>query len=256
MPFDIVAFLETQTATALSPVAAVSDDFYRTSGDDLFVQEYAPNLAGLLQIGVSTPKYAQIRQPSLKVPYGFYKSALSTDIDHRAGFTNMMTRPLPLKAGEKMNAYVQNASAEYSVIVAWLASGAKNPIPPRTFSLNEAFRITGYADSTLVANVWNKITMTWDSDLPEGRYAVLSMKAGTYLAAGAQPIAARIVLLDSLWRQGVITNELTGDKIEDISALSEVTDQEWGENSEFSFKHDQMPKIEFLSLTADTDHIV
>ena len=41
MPFDIVAFLETQTATTLSGVDAVDDRYYNTVLDDLRVKDQA-----------------------------------------------------------------------------------------------------------------------------------------------------------------------------------------------------------------------
>ena len=252
MPFDIVAFVETQTATALCGVDAVADDVYRTSADDLYVKARAPLLAGILQIGVTTPKYCEIRQPSLKVPYRFYKSALSTVVDHRAGLSLFWNRPLPLYPGEKMNAYVQNATAEYSAIVAWLTSGKCSQSD--LDGVNPTHVITGYADSAITVNIWNTVEMTWDQDLPAGRYAVVGMRVGTYLAAST-PVVTRLKLLDTTWRPGVVTTEITADKTLFVNNLTEK-DQLWPLMPEISFNHDQMPNIEMLSLTADEDHVV
>lgn len=252
MPFDIVAWLETQTATALSGVAAVADDVYRYSGDDIYVKKRAPYLGGVLQVGVTTPKYMEFRQPSLKIPYRFFKAGLSTDADHVNAFTDLLQRPLPLYEGEKLNAYVQNASAEYSAIIAWLLSGR---IPLASLAVNPTHSITGYLDSALTANVWNTLSMTWDQSLEKGRYAVVGMKAGSYLAAGATPLVARLKLLDSTFRPGVITSELGGDKTLLQNVKIDPT-QVWPLMQEISFEHDELPSIEFLSLTADTDHVV
>jgi len=252
MPFDIVAFVETQQATALSGVAAVADQIYRVSGDDLYVKARAPYLGALLQLGVTTPKYCEVRQPSLLIPYRFYKAALTTVVDHRAGLSYMFGRPLPLYEGEKMNVYLQNATDEYSAIVAWLVSG-KCPLSIKD-EVDPTHEITGYADSTLTVNIWNDVTITWDQDLPEGRYAVVGMKVGSYLAT-CNPIAARLVLLDNPWRPGVVTTEITADKTNFVNNLTGL-DQEWPLMPEISFKHDQMPNLQILSLTADTDHVV
>lgn len=255
MPFDIVAFLETQTATALSGMATVPDRYYNQVLDDLKVKDQARYLAGLLQIGVTTPKYCEVRQPSLKVPYRFYKAALSTVVDHRAGFTNLLNRPLPLYAKEKLNVYVQNATAEYSVVCLWLSNGkiTQGSID----AVNPTHKITGYADQTLTVNVWNAVPITWDQDLPKGEYAIVGMRVGTYLAAST-PLVARLLLKGKeagAWHPGVISNEITADKTIDVNNLT-GPDQVWPLMPEISFTDDLMPDLEMLSLTADTDHIV
>jgi len=255
VPFDVVAFLETQTATALSGVAAVADRYYDVYLDDIKVKEQAAFLAGLLQIGVTTPKYCEIRQPSLKVPYRFYKSCLTTVVDHRAGFTSLLNRPLPLYSKEKMNVYVQNASAEYSVVVAWLSNGKITHAS--LDAVNPTHKITGYADQTLTVNVWNDVAVTWDQDLPRGTYAIVGMRVGTYVAAST-PAGARLQLKGKEaggWHPGVITNEITADKTIDVNNLT-GPDQVWPLMPEISFTEDLMPDLEMLSLTADTDHIV
>lgn len=249
MPFDLVAWIETQTATALSGVTAVADQQYTVSGDTVLVKKNKAFLGGVLQIGVTTPKICEFRQPSLRIPYRFTKAALTTVVDHRAGFTNMLKRPLPLVAGEKLAAYVQNASNEYSVIVAWLMSGYIDPKP-----VNPTHIITADIDSTLTANVWNSVTPTFDQDLPKGRYEVLGMNIGSYLA-NCQPIVTRLVIPDSPDRVGVITNEITADKTINVNELT-APETVWNAMQGIEFDHDRLPTLEMLSLTADTDHIL
>jgi len=255
MPFDLVAFIETQTATALSGVAAVADRYYDVYLDDIKVKEQARFLAGLLQIGVTTPKYCEVRQPSLKTPYRFFKAALSTVVDHRAGFTNLLNRPLPLYPREKLNVYLQNATAEYSVVCLWLSNGKITQAA--SDALNPTHKITGYADQTLTANIWNDVPITWDQDLPEGEYCVVGMRVGTYVAAST-PLVARLQLKGKAaggWHPGVISNEITADKTLDVNNLT-GPDQVWPLMPEISFTEDLMPDLEMLSLTADEDHIV
>ena len=251
MPFDVVAFLETQTATALSGVDAVEDEQYVTSGDDLFIKKEAPWLGGVLQLGVTTPKYCETRQPSLKIPYRFYKSALTTVVDHRAGLDLFWKRLLPLYAEEKLNVYVQNETAEYSLVGLWLMSGRMNQAA--IDSVSPTHRITGYADQTLTVNIWNDVTVTWDQTLPKGKYAVVGMKAGSYLAAST-PALARLKLLGCTWRPGVVTDEITADKTLFVNHLY-APDEKWPLMNEISFRHNQMPNVQMLSLTADTDHV-
>ena len=256
MPFDIVAFLETQTATALSGVAAVADRYYDVHLDDLKVKAQARYLAGLLQLGVTTPKYCEIRQPSMKVPPRFYKAALTTVIDHRPGFTNLLNRPFPLYAGEKLNVYLQNATAEYSAVVLWLSNGKITQAA--LDAVSPTHNITGYADQALTANIWNAVPITWDQDLPKGTYAIVGMKVASYLAAGPAPIASRLLLKGKeagAWHPGVITSELATDKTNFVNDVIGF-EQKWPLMPEISFTDDLMPDLEMLSLTADTDHIV
>lgn len=254
MPFDLVAFAESQQATALSGVAGVADDIYRVNGDDIYVQDVAPFLAGVLQIGATTPKYCEIRQPSLTIPHRFYKAAIQEQVSKNSydGFTDLMNRPLPLFPGEKMNAYVQNASNEASLIVAALASGKTSQAA--LDAVNPTHSITGYADQALTALTWTKCAMTWDQSLPEGRYAIVGMKVALYKAANPMIGAARIVLLDTTWRVGVPFTIMDGDK---TLVDHDTRSHEQGAfplMPDISFKHDQMPAyIEAISPGANTD---
>jgi len=258
MPFDVVGFYESQQATALSGVAAVADTAYRTSGDDLYVQAKAPFLAAILQLGVSTPKYCEIRQPSLKTPYRTYRSGLIGTIeDVISGFHNLFSSPLPLYPEEKLNVYLQNASNEVSLVALWLSSGMARIADME--AVNPTHLITGYADATLTAGVWNDVTPTWDQDLPKGKYAVVGMEVGTYKASGPAYGVARLNLLpDSIWRPGVLLSALTGDKTimasPDIDQFSVA--KRWPLMPDVSFRHDNMPKLQMLVGDANTDHVV
>lgn len=251
MPFDVVAFLETQQATALSGVDAVEDEQYVTSGDDLHIKSEAAWLGGVLQLGVTTPKYCEVRQPSLKIPYRFYKAALTTVVDHRAGLDLFWKRPLPLYPEEKLNVYLQNATDEYSVVGLWLLSGRTSQ--GGIDNVSPTHRITGYADQTLTANVWNDVAVTWDQDLPKGRYAVVGMKAGTYLAT-CNPGLTRLKLKGCTWRPGVVTSEITADKTLFVNHLT-APEEKWPLMNEISFSNLQLPNVQMISLTADTDHV-
>ena len=258
MPFDIVAWYESQACAALTAVAAVSDpDNYRTSLDDLYVKKRAPFLAASLCVAVTqgTLKYYEFRQPSLKIPYRFYKGAATNDPFIGEAFNNLWASPLPLYPGEKLNAYVQNASDEIDMILAWLTSG------PAKLSDLENVRpthsITGYNDGALTAGSWTNVAITWDQDLPKGKYAVVGMQVGSYLAAAPAYGVARLVLLDSIWRPGVIVRAAEADKL-GVASISPslMYGERWPLMNEISFEYDQMPNLEMLCAAANTDHVV
>lgn len=255
MPFDIVAWYESQECAALTANTAVADDVYQTSGDDIYVKKRAPWLTGFMYLGLTTPKYAELRQPSLKVPYRFYRSYLATSNTYGTAYQHMWPRPLPLYAGEKLNAYCQNAATEVNLIAAWLASGPckRGDIE----NVRPTHNITGYADQALTAGSWTDTTITWDQDLPKGRYAIVGMLGATYKASGPQLAIARLKLLDTTWRPGVPLNMMIGDKIE-LLHLGYSWQQGilWPLMPEISFEHDEMPNLEILSGAANTDHII
>ena len=258
MPFDLVAWYESQAAAALTAVAAVPDPkMYRTSVDDLYVKKRAAWLAGSLCVAVTqgTLKYYEFRQPSLKVPYRFYKGAAANDPFIGEAFNNLWASPLPLYPGEKLNAYVQNASDEIDMIIAWLASG-----PARLSDLENVrptHSITGYADLALTAGSWTDVAITWDQDLPKGKYAVVGMQVGSYLAAAPIYGVARLVLLGCAWRPGVIVRAAEADKL-GVASISPslMYGERWPLMNEISFEHDQMPNLEMLCAAANTDHVV
>jgi len=262
MPFDIVAFHESQTATALSPIASVVDDVYQSgssTSDDLIVKARAPFLGAILAACItgSTFKYAEIRQPSLKVPYRSYTGTdLDCTVPERA-LQNFFANPLPLYAAEKLNALIQNSTAEVSEIFLWLVSGKCTRAMMEAVS--PTHMITGHADQTLTAGVWTKATVSWDQDLPKGRYAVVGMDGGSYVSGGGNyPFTvARLLLLDSTWRVGCIFRELWADKIalESLQGNKYDTLHRFPVMKEISFAHDALPDLELLSGHARTDHV-
>ena len=256
MPFDVVGFYKTQTATTLSSVTPVPDDIYKISGEDLTVQEGASWLVACLQLGISTPKYFEVRQPSLKVPYRFYRSQLCETTYIEPGFTNLAARALPLYAGEKLNVYLQNATAEVSMVALWLASGkcTKAMID----AVNPTHSITGYIDQALTAGTWTRGTITWDQSLEKGTYAIVGMKAGTYKAANPMHAVLRLILPNREWRPGVCCSVMAGDKtLVDKQVNQDQLFTEWSLMPEISFDHDAMPQTaEILSGAANTDHVI
>jgi hypothetical protein len=255
MPFDLVAFYESQQATALAGVAAVADDIYRTNGDDLYVQAVASFLAGVLHSGATTPKYMEIRQPDLKIPHRFNKAVIQEGTSGYCGWTDLKKRPLPLFPAEKLNVYLQNASNEASLVVLALASGATSQA--QLDAVRPTHMITGYADQALSAGVWTKNTLTWDQSLPAGRYAIVGMRAAEYKAANPMIGAARLILLDTTWRVGVPFSIMTGDKTLDIYGSYDVEFDRFPLMPDISFNHDQMPATaEVISAGADTDLFV
>jgi len=257
MPFDIVAWYESQAAAALTAVAACADDVYRVSSDDIYVKPRAPFLAGSLHLAVTqaTIRYHEFRQPSLKVPYRFNVCADANDAVAVEGFNNLLGSPLPLYADEKLNAYVLNATDELDMVIAWLASGRASLADMERVSPTHT--ITGYSTTDPSAGVWTDIPMTWDQDLPIGRYGVIGMIASAYKASGPVYGVARLKLLDTTWRPGVVVRGGEGAYLAVGSILSGfISGERWPLMPEISFRHDQVPNIEVMQGAANEEQCV
>ena len=267
MPFDVVAWYESAAKATLLPIDAVLDDVYKVVGDDIEVKPEAPFLIGSAYLATSTPKYYEFRQPSISVPYRFYRCALTTGVDGRLAFTNLFRRPMTFMPKEMINAYVMNASDEINMVFAWLSSGHclqtdmnHGVAPHPKDGVGGRYHITGYSDTTITAGSWFDVPITWDQDLPAGVYSIIGMRVGGYLAAAAAYGAARLVLRGSgrsCWRPGVLLTELGGDKTL-MSALhcNDYTLDRWPLMPEIAFDHDQMPDIEVCAAAALTDEVI
>jgi len=257
MPFDLVAFYESQDADALTAVAACADEVYKISADDLTVKKKAPFLAGSLHAAISqaTMMYHEFRQPSLKVPYRFYKTVDANDAFMGEGFNNLLGSPLPLYAGEKLNVYVISTTDEVDMVFAWLASG------PAKLSDMENVRpthsITGLSTTDPTAGTWSTLPITWDQSLPRGRYAVIGMQVGVYKASGPVYGGARLIFLETTWRPGVIVRGGEGAYLGMASIHPALLyGERWPLMNEISFDHDEMPDMEVMEGAANEEHSI
>jgi len=252
MPFDVIGFSEAAPGTGTPAIAVgLNDQIYRVSGDDIFIKDRASYLLGVLYAAESTPGYAELRQPSLKVPYNFLKSADINDPDPIVGFSNLLGRPMPLKAGEKLNAHSNNATDEDTLIGLLVGDGIL-----KGEGLSPTHSLRGSADQTVTANSWTGVSMTWVNDLPAGEYAIVGMEYGAYIAAGFMLALARLIQkTESTWRPGVPVTQLAGDKLT-LDAIADHPYTRWPLMRDVTLKHDLMPTFEVLSPAALTDHAV
>ena len=211
MPFDLVGFSEAAPGTGVVAIAAPTDQVYLTTGDDLTVKTRAALLLALFYAAETTPGYAEVRQPSIKVPYNFIRALDLNDADPTGGFNDFRARPLPLTAREKLNVYSSNATDEDTIIGLMLGDGSIGT--PSIESVRPTHSLRGYADQTLTANVWTTVTPTWQNTLEAGTYAIVGMKYGAYISSGFMAGLARLILTESTFRPGVPITQLAGDKI-------------------------------------------
>lgn len=256
MPFDLVGFSEAAPGTGTVAIAgAGGDNLYRVSGDDIIVRPEAQKLLGVFTAAESTGERLYVRQPSLYLDHQFHKIMLLTDIDPTQGYEHYFGRPLTLKGAEKVNVLIKNATDEDVLI--GLLLGSSKITQGMLDAVNPTHSVLGIGDTTLTANSWSSVAITWDQDLPEGKYAVVGMKFGYWITSGNMACLARLVIPgNNDWRPGVPGVLMEADH-EEFQSATYLPFTAWPlMGKEAVVEHDRMPNIECLSPAAITDENV
>lgn len=245
--FTTVAFYESiDPAAAWTQLAGVADPHVRVVGDDIQI----PSLSQIVALagGAENTVEPQMRlvTPSLRekslyklVPLNVAAAAGVEPTSHPR-VIDLREIPLPLVPGEQLNAEVNSnpAAAQVQWMIAWLADGPIVPVKGSIFTV----RCTGA--TTLVAGAWTNVALTFDEDLPRGRYQIMGMHAQS---AGC--IAARLQLVGGGWRPGCLGADGPDDGVQSI-----FRNGQFGVFGEF--EDIEPPTIDYLSLSADTAEVI
>lgn len=252
MAFDIICFGEAAPGANGTLAGNLGDTHYFVSGDDIIIKDKAPYLLGVFAAMESTGEQINITQPSLPLDYNIRKIGLLNLQSPALGWTHLWGRPLPLVGGEKVNIETQNATDEDAIVALMVGNGkiTQNMLD----AVNPTHIISGEADTTATAFTWSALTVTWQQDLPAGRYAVVGMRYGYWkTAAPAMPSIARLSFPETkAWRPGVpgIYQDKDHEEMQTADVLPFTM---WPLMSECSFPHTQMPAVEVFSAEAHTD---
>lgn len=240
MPFTIVAFSESQDSAVLVPIAAVPDTHVRVVGDNIFVPAL-PNLAGYHFMGANFT-LGQVASPSLRVQslIDVQPADLADEPASPPAVHDLFGSPVPLVAGEALSTLMAEDAAGASRVTAliWFSDAAISPVTGKI----QTIRATG--TTTLTAEAWTPVPLTFDQTLPVGSYNVVGAR---FLSAGAR--AGRLIVPGYSWRPGAPGVDGAGDL--DGSRFRYGAAGVW-----CTFTPDNPPQAEFLSLSADTSEIV
>jgi len=239
MPHTLVAFVETQTSTALVNVAGLADPHVRVVGDDIYVPAALPFLAGVEFIG-STTTQAQIASPTLRRLANIDIEPIDTATEPGSPpvLHDYFAAPKALEGGEALNALMANSAAGYTHVLVWFAEGPQAPVT------GEIFTIRATNSTTLTAYAWTNGALTFSQTLPRGTYQIVGMRAQS-----AGLLAARLVIPGFSWRPGCIGCDADADL--DHPTFRRGRIGVWGE-----FSHDSPPTVDFLSVSADTAQVI
>jgi hypothetical protein len=148
---------------------------------------------------------------------------------------DLRASPLALAPGEQLNfeAFANPAAAQIQWGVVWLADA---PIAPAAGAI---FSVRATSATVVVAGAWTNVALTFEEDLPRGRYQLVGM-----FPVSAGMIAARAVFVGYSWRPGVLGSDLINDLQHPMFRMGALG--AFGE-----FEDIEPPTIDVLAVSAD-----
>lgn len=244
MAIHLAGFWEDQdAAAAFVGVAALADDQVQTQGDDLTVPSLSQVI--LLAGGADDAVAPRIRLTSPTLQAGIRPEisplnvATAADVEPGSPQALMDVRNNPIQLGvdEILNVdlFGDSAAAQMQWALAWLADEVPQPITGA-----EIITVRATSATALVAEVWSSVNIVLDENLIPGDYALVGMRP---MSAGC--VAARVVFRgEGGWRPGALGVDAISDIQANVFRAGNLG--VWG-----TFPFNQLPAIEFLSITAD-----
>lgn len=197
--FSLAGFSEMAALTTMTEIAALTDDIFHTSLDDLYIGKFN-RIIGLSLAGHSM-QHGYVISPSLRrfsriYIHPYYSRAVPTAC-YRL-FNDRSRSPAILDVDEAINVLAQVSEVHNdwdNLAGVWLADG---PIAPVTGDIR-----TVYATDTNLAipqGSWAEGELEWTPDLPVGQYAIVGARAWTTHYA-----LARFIFREETNRPGFIT---------------------------------------------------
>lgn len=245
--FTTVAWAQSvDSAGVADPILAVLDQHVRVNGDDIFVPELNQLFAAMAGVEGAVEAFARITSPSLRglgrlqiEPYNS-AAAAATEPGNPPLVFDIAENPLPLTPQEALNFETNSnpVAAQIQWCVAWLSDGPIVPVTGKIFSVI-ATGATALVAPAATATGWTNVPLTFDEDLPRGRYAVVGIRARS---AGA--IAARLVTVGGRWRPGVPGCDAQSDQ--------DYWRFRFGNCGVFAeFEDVDTPSVDMISISAD-----
>lgn len=248
MSTHLVAWSESIDQATLGRITTVQDDVLTPDGTDRFI---VPPEYNFIRWAIATgPNLdrARIVAPSLDT------KASDLDIVPRQDGSNTLTltspqifvplRPIPLDVSESLEVQTSESGAttRQNVVIA-LGTQEVAPMP-----LGEIIVVRATGSTTLTAFAWTAVTLTFETALPRGQYAVVGM-----IGSSASAIAVRMHFTGGGFRPGVpglAGTEVTAEDM-DPAMMNVVMGYMFG-----TFTHRTLPQVDYLAGAADTSETV
>jgi len=245
-----------QQVTAITAGAVLAP-----SGSGFQVSAQLPFLHSLFGVGAHLeniqPQFAS-QQP---LPYlTFAANNKGTAAESPPRFWDLSKNPKALRPTEFFNIFASQTSggAENEAVFVQWSDNVYTPAPALaagpSINGNGQFTIAhGTGTTTLTANAWTQVTITLDTPLPAGFYALVGCRA---MSAGALAFRIRPIV-EPLWRPGGVAVQAAGQ----LDAPNQrYYNPSTGRVSKWgvwvTFFQNTFPYVEFWSTSADTSEDV
>lgn len=252
MPFNIIGACEATPGTGTVNVAFPQDDRYARldANDSIKISADLQYLLGTYYAAASTGARVLLRQPG-EIDKAFLKCCLNEDLDPVQGYEPLFKTPISLKVGSKLEALSVNATDEATLVGLLVGTGIINPQPQTVDEI-----IDGYSDTAVTALTWTQCPVTWNQDLKNGKYSVIGMRSSIFKAANPMISLARLSIPGHpQWKPGVPTTVAEADH-EELQSQTYEPYVFWGDIGVTFQAPEEMPNLEVLALTANTDENV
>lgn len=242
MPLTTVAFYENVDQAGLyNPCAAIADQSVRVTGNDIQV----PTLNQVVAIAVGlesvAARRARLVSPSLRVKSNYQivptngQAAAAQEPDSPQAVVDLRETPLVLVVGEQLNLELlaNPVAAQDQWGVVWLADG------PVAKAGGAIFTVRATSATAAVAGAWTNVAITFEEDLPRGRYQLLGLRPES-----TGMVAARAVFVGSGHRPGALGADSHGDQQHPMFRMGGLG--VWGE-----FEDIEPPTMDVLAVSAD-----
>jgi hypothetical protein len=201
--FTVVANHESVDAAGaqndLTPAAA--DATVRVVGDRTFVPQLNQIVALAAGVAIGGNGTARLESPELLKLGRHYIQGVNGRNDGNvvpnavALVDDLRDKPLVMVVGESYLATIHSDSTAAALqwVVSWFADGPIAPVSGPQFTT----RLTG--TTACVSRTWTLCPLTFDENIPRGRYAIVGMRARS-----ATAIAARLIIPGATHRPGVL----------------------------------------------------
>lgn len=235
----ICAFNSSLAASTFAQVVAVTDQVLLVQNGNFIPQEdhgvlfAAAMSADLQRARISTAKLRTITTPWIRpIRSAAIPAAEPRVADYRAN-------PLVLKGYEEIeiDAFQSNAGAQEVTALLGLAWGPQSAAP-----VGDIMTMRGTATTAAVADTWTTLAVSWQDNLPQGRYAVVGLEVQS-----ANARAARMIIENQYPRPGSVSVTAIGDRQHEMFRKGGLG--LWG-----VFTNIRMPIIEVFCNAADAAH--
>lgn len=234
MPFHTVAYGSANNNQSNAQINAITDTIWSVQSNTILPPQDV-KLLGAASVG-ATLKKARVYSGKVRA----FGTHCIRPIMTATGITNppvmqlMYDDPPVFRQLEQVFCDITNTANETDYTVLWFGTGI-DPVPTGDLF---TFRATG--TTTLTANAWSNVALTFDDNLPAFKFNVVGLTA---ISTGC--IAARIVFPGVAWRPGTL-GQVSYQNQEHLAFLT----RRFG--SYGTFTPPVYPTIDVLSSSADT----